>query len=245
MGDFANHAEVITLIKKYFSPWARTADDLYGHLPRYAPVPAPVDEPFKILLFSDPELTRASLDLGWIGEKRSWAPTPRTLRARMTEDLVSSVFYDRMNRIVEESGEAPPFVFASLSKSAYEGASWIEWDAGLRDDSQWPEALGRLLEEAWRLVLHGVSALEIEVPIDEMRTSLNSAFAERHMIESKRLADRFQQHFLHDDETTSHVDDSHRLRVQLALLDTLDPKEASEYARLVVSVPLPFEVHPL
>lgn len=83
----------------------------------------------------------------------------------------------------------------------------MEWTAGLREDSQWSTALRTLLEEAWRLVLHGAQTVEVEAQLKIMRTNLESAYAERHDVESDVLASRFQAHFLNDGLTTAHVAD--------------------------------------
>lgn len=113
IGDFESHDQVKALIKQYFDPWERTPEAKYGHLPRYLPDPTPVAGDPITLVQADGELTSANLTFGWLGPRRTWAATPRNLRQRIIEDCAGSIFYDRMNRLIDGSGADPPFSWAT------------------------------------------------------------------------------------------------------------------------------------
>lgn len=255
VGDFSQphiggHSKVIHTLEKYLGPneWPRTPANRFQRaspVQTTAPhVPPPLSDPStsrsrfaespRVLIQRDSELKWCSITMGVFMEHMPFAATPRSLKAHLVQDIWFEVLNTRLQKVVEDGGAESEFLHAHSSCDCFEGAHLAEFTCIAPEDAQWSAATLRLSLEVLRLCRFGVLPHELERVRGEYKTSLHSAWASRHDVESTDIVDRLVTHFLHDEATSIRCTDEYRYRLSLRLAElvTLDElKEMSDKMR--------------
>jgi zinc protease len=190
VGDF-NKQEIENLIKEHFSGMKNPINER----PRvYYPVPDHTQTLVSIV--SDPELTRASVQVLFrraIHDSR----TAGDYRDDIVNGLSTIMLNNRLRELTLKSD--PPFIYAYNSdgrftdtKQSYSLGASVKENAILG-------GLEAVMTEAFRMKRFGFTATELERQKTQSMRSIEQAYEERNKTESRTLIDEYQRNFLENE----------------------------------------------
>ena len=187
VGDF-NKEEIEKLIKEHFSHLKNPEKER-----ERIQFPVPDNKETLVSIATDPELTRASVDV-MFKRDTSGQSTAADYRTEIISNLASAMLNARYNELVQKPN--PPFIYAYNYDGRFIGPKQVyNLSAGVKENS----ILGgfeALVTEVFRVKQHGFTETELERQKIQMLRGMEKAFKERDKTESRPFIDEYIRNFL-------------------------------------------------
>ncbi|MHB9027865.1 MAG: M16 family metallopeptidase, partial [Candidatus Latescibacterota bacterium] len=187
VGDF-DPQRIESLIQKHFSGIKPEKD-----APERTLYPVPDNEETLFAIATDPEATRASVDV-YFKRDAEKMETVQDYRQSIVEGLYNAMFNQRLNELAREAD--PPFLYgySSLGDLVRTKEVYV-LGAGVRENGI-ERGLEAVLTEAARVKRHGFTRSELDRQKEETLRGMEQIYNERDKLESSRFAEEFAEHYL-------------------------------------------------
>lgn len=155
--------------------------------------PTPDHKETLFSLFSDPELTRSTVQIAYKHEPIE-SHTLADFRASMVRGLYSGLLNQRLYEKTKEAD--PPFIYGYASMSNYVRSKNLYFQSAMVKENGFQEGLTALLSEAVRVKRDGFAQSELEREKVNILRSLERALEEKDKNESVAYVDNYVYHFL-------------------------------------------------
>jgi zinc protease len=181
VGDI-DPADVERRIRALFSDWQGAGAPALPN-PRGRPQPRPLDAK----VYVDPAIA-AGVRMAWVRDPDE-QPDGIARRSRELEEQVATAILNRRLEKLAQAERSPPFVSAALSVSEFEETAEVTQLNAVARLGDWRSALSAIEREQRRLLLHGVTADEVERELTNARAALQAAVASADTRTSASLAE--------------------------------------------------------
>ena len=187
VGDF-NKEEIEKLIKEHFThlinPEKERARSQY---------PVPDNKETLVSIATDPELTRASVDIIFKRDTSSQS-TAADYRTQIISNLSAAMLNARLRELLQKAN--PPFIYAYNYDGRFIGPKQAYYlVAGVKENSIL-NGFEAMVTEAFRVKQHGFTTTELERQKVQTLRGMENAFKERDKTESRQLIDEYIRNFL-------------------------------------------------
>ena len=190
VGDF-NKEEIEKLIKKHFSHLNNPENER-----ERLQFPVPDNKETLVSIATDPELTRASVDVIFKRDTSSQG-TAADYRTVIISNLSSGMLNARFQELLQKPN--PPFIYAYTYDGRFIGPKQAyNLSAGVKENSIL-DGLESMVTEAFRVMQHGFTATELEREKIQALRGIEKAFKERDKTESRPFIDEYIRNFLHNE----------------------------------------------
>ena len=187
VGDF-NKEEIEKLIKEHFTHLKNP-----GKERERLHYPVPDNNETLVSIATDPELTRASVDIIFKRDTSSQS-TAADYRREIISNLSAGMLNARLNELLQTSN--PPFIYAYNYDGRFIGPKQAYYlGAGVKENSIL-DGFEAMVTEAFRVKQHGFTATELERQKIQTLRAMENAFKERDKTESRPLIDEYIRNFL-------------------------------------------------
>ena len=190
VGDF-NKEEIEMLIKEHFSHLKNPEKER-----ERAQYPVPDNKETLVSVATDPELTRASVDVIFKRDTSSQSTTA-DYRTEIISGLSAAMLNARLNELLQKSN--PPFIYGYNYDGRFIGPKQAYYLGASVKEKSILDGLEALLAEAFRVKQHGFTTTELERHKIQALRGMENAFNERDKTESRQLIDEYIRNFLHNE----------------------------------------------
>ena len=190
VGDF-NKEEIEKLIKEHFSHLKNPEKER-----ERTQYPVPDNKETLVSIATDPELTRASVDVIFKRDTSSQS-TATDYRTEIISGLSAAMLNARLNELLQKSN--PPFIYGYNYDGRFIGPKQAYFLGASVKEKSILDGLEALLAEAFRVKQHGFTTTELERHKIQALRGMENAFNERDKTESRQLIDEYIRNFLNNE----------------------------------------------
>ena len=191
VGDF-NKEEIEKMIKEHFSHLKNPTKER-----ERIQFPVPDNKETLVSIATDPELTRASVNVIFKRDTSSQSTAADYRTEIIISNLASAMLNARFQELLQKSN--PPFIYAYNYDGRFIGPKQAyNLIAGVKENSIL-DGFEAMITEAFRVKQHGFTATELERQKNQILREMENAFNERDKTESRQLVDEYIRNFLHNE----------------------------------------------
>jgi zinc protease len=190
VGDF-NKLEIEKLIKEHFSHLINPKKER-----ERIQFPVPDNKETLVSIATDPELTRASVDV-MFKRDTSRQRTAADYRTEIISSIASAMLNERFQELLQKPD--PPFIYAYNYDGRFIGPKQVyNLSAGVKENSILG-GLEAMVTEVFRVKQHGFTETELERQKIQMLRGMEKIYKERNKTESRPFIDEYIRNFLNNE----------------------------------------------
>lgn len=190
VGDF-NKEEIEKLIKEHFSHLKNPEKER-----ERMQFPVPDNKETLVSIATDPELTRASVDVMFKRDTSS-QNTAADYRTEIISNLSNAMLNARFQELLQKSN--PPFIYAYNYDGRFIGPKQAYYFSASVKENSILNGFEAMITEAFRVKRHGFTATELERQKIQALRGMEKFYKERDKTESRQLIDEYIRNFLHNE----------------------------------------------
>jgi len=146
-------------------------------------------------------------------------------------NIITSIINNALSERLAEKTllENPPFAQAFAGYSSFIGPKDIFMSGGIVQNNDITKTLEALVAENQRMKQHGFLEVELKKQKESLLKSAEKTFNERDKIESEKLLQQYQRHFLHPN--TPYLAPEYKYELYRKLLEDITIEEVNSFAR--------------